>query len=121
MEGRQEIEAGCRAATVAQLEQQWCQTKDPSNLLRRAGSDNSQHQLLEKVGNDLQRWQIGICFASSRFPSKSWGFCLNSLSAPTHVLAELFVHSVQEALEVENKDLHLYYDSAVLQTFKLIQ
>lgn len=28
MEGRQEIQAGCRAATVAQLEQQWCQTND---------------------------------------------------------------------------------------------
>lgn len=38
-----------------------------------------------------------------------------------HVLAELFVHSVQDALEVQNKDLYLYYDSATLQTFKLIQ
>lgn len=64
---------------------------------------------------------MGICFASSGFPLKSWGFCLNSLSAPTHVLAELFVHSVQDALEVQNKDLYLYYDSATLQTFKLIQ
>lgn len=64
MEGRQEVQAGCRAATVAQPEQQWCQTSDPSNLLRKAGSDSSQHQW-EKVGNYLQRWQMGVCFAIS--------------------------------------------------------
>lgn len=50
---------------------------------RRAGSDNSQHQLLEKMGNDLQRWQMGICFASSAFPFEGLGL-LPEQSICTH-------------------------------------
>lgn len=55
----------------------------PVTQERRAGSDNSQHQLLEKVGNDLQRWQMGICFASSAFPFEGLGL-LPEQSICTH-------------------------------------
>lgn len=49
----------------------------------------------------LKKWEM-ICkdgkWASALYPvgflSKVWGFCLNSLSTPTHVLAEVFVHLV---------------------------
>lgn len=44
---------------------------------------SSQHQLLEAVGNDLQRWQTGICFAPSGFPFESLGL-LPEQSICTH-------------------------------------